>query len=260
MKDFLPHGNQPLASWTRNMANTVSASPGAFGLSAAQAAEYVAVQQAYAEALRVTTDPETRTRPTIAAKDDARAALIALTRRLARIIQVYPGTTDAMRQQLGLTVRKKRARMAAVTIERPTLRVVWAMGSRLTLRVGKVEGLGRARPVGAKGYTWFYYVGEQPPSELGHWSFGGNVLEPTVEVALSGVEPGSPVWFAANWFNSRLQPGPMSTPIMTRVGGGFTGVAPDGTASPGRRITRVVANGTAGSVAEAGEEGMGLAA
>ncbi len=139
-------------------------------------------------------------------------------------------------------------------------RVMSAMGSRLTLRVGKVAGLGRARPAGAKGYTWFYYVGEQSPAELGHWSFGGNALEPTVEVALSGVEPGSPVWFAANWFNSRLQPGPMSTPVMTRVAGGFTGVAPGGTASPGHRITHVVARGTAGSVTGAGEESVGRAA
>ncbi|MEM9415150.1 MAG: hypothetical protein AAGA29_06665 [Planctomycetota bacterium] len=250
MQDYLPHGDQPLASWTRTMAKVVTASPASYGLTAAQATAYDAAQRAYAEALDIATRPDTRTRPAVAAKDSARKTLVALSRRLAGIIQVYPGTTDAMRQQLGLTVRKPRARMAAVPIERPRVAVVAMVGSRLTLRVGKREGVGRARPTGARGYTWFYFVGDKPPVELGGWSFGGNGIEPTAEVVLKDVVPGAPVWFTANWFSSRMQPGPLSEPIMTRVAGGFSGVA--GGAMGNTAVAVVAGGGVSQSDSEVG--------
>ncbi|XAM01410.1 hypothetical protein OT109_08445 [Phycisphaeraceae bacterium D3-23] len=255
MQDYLPHRDQELASWTRGMAKAVSASPESYGVTAAQAAAYDAAQRAYAEALTVATQPQTRTGPAVSRKNTARKTLIALSRRLEGIIQAYPGTTDAMRVDLGLTVRKPRAKMAAVTIERPSVRVVSAMGSRLTLRVGKHGGVGRARPDGARGYTWFYFLGERSPAALGGWSFGGNSIEPTVEVVLEGAEFGAPVWFTANWFNSRMQPGPMSNPVMTRVAGGFAGVVPSA-GSGGKTVVSVVAGSAPGTTADP----MGLAA
>lgn len=227
MKDYLPHQDQQLAQWTARFAKAVTLEPGSYGLTAAQAAEYDAAQRTFAQALVVATQPDTRTVLAVRAKDDAREVLIALSRRLAGIVQVYPGTTNVMRLSLGLTIRKKRVRAVAVTTQRPSVRVVSTLGGRVKLHIGKrageAGGEGRARPTGAKGYTWFYFVGDTHPTSLAGWSFGGNEIDPKIEFTLPGIEPGAKVWFTANWFNNRMQPGPSSPPITTRVAGGWTG-------------------------------------
>jgi len=179
-----------------------------------------AAQQAYASALRVATNPSTRTAPAVQTKNDARKTLIELSRQLVGIVQVYPGTTDEMRTALGLTIRKKRVREVAAPPEAPSLRVGAMIGERVTLHISKREGDGHARPTGAKGYTWFYFAGDTYPETLAGWSFGGNGIDPKVDASLPGVEPGSQVWFTANWFNNRMQPGPASHPIVTRIAGG----------------------------------------
>lgn len=225
MNDYLPHGDQPLQIWTRQFAIKITSSPGSYGLTAAQAAEYDAAQRAFAAALVVATRSNTRTVPAVQAKNDARKVLIALSRRLAGIVQVYPETTDTMRAELGLTIRKKRIRAVAVPPEAPDLQITSTMDGSVKLHIGKREGEGRARPAGAKGYTWFYCVGDVYPESLSGWTFGGNGIDSILEALLPRVEPGAKVWFTANWFNNRMQPGPSSPPIATRVAGGWVGEA-----------------------------------
>ena len=221
MNDYLPHGDSELASWTARFVAKVLPDPGSFGLAAAQVAELDAAQRAFAAALKTATQPVTRTVVAVEQKNMARKALVTLARSAAGVVQKYPGTTNPTRVALGLTIPKKRVRAVAVTIQPPSLWVLATRGAGVTLRVGKREGKGRARPAGAKGYTWFYAVGETYPASLGGWSFGGNGIEAEFEVALPGIVPGAKVWFTANWFNSRVQPGPLCAPIETRVAGGF---------------------------------------
>lgn len=231
MNDYLPHRDSQLRQWTKGFARKVTADPERFGLTAAQAAEYDAAQRAFAAALTVATRPDTRTAPAVQAKNDARKVLIALSRQLAGLVQAYPGTTNPMRTQLGLTIRKKRVHAVTTPAESPRLQIAPTIEGRLRLHIGNRKGEGRARPTGVKGYTWFFWVGDTYPESLAGWRFGGNGIESNIDVVLPGVEPGAKVWFTANWFNNRIQPGPASLPIMARVAGGFTS-AKSGSTTP----------------------------
>lgn len=224
MSDYVPHRDMELAGWATRLANATSAAPGDYGLSEAQAAEYAAAQAAYIQALTFAMQPDTRTKPAVQRKNTAKAELIALARKTVGTVQSYTGTTDAMRVELGINVRKKRSRAAGDTPPSPRVRVVETVGGRITFEVRSGEDDRRRRPAGARGYTWFYAVGETCPQTLAEWTFGGNALEARSQLSLPGdTPPGTWVWFVANWFNGRMKPGPVSKPVQTRVCYAFTG-------------------------------------
>lgn len=226
MGDQIPHGDMDLQGWSAHLVAAVSQEPSAWGQAAWQVAEYEAAQRAYAEALRVALHTATRTSSAIAAKDAARARLITLSRQTVARVQAHPGTTDEMRVRVRITVRKRRVKAVAVTMQRPQVRVESVWGRRITLSIRPGEGNRGARPRGVKGYSLYWAVGATVPTDLKRWTFEGNGIDAEMTVVLPGdLEPRTRVWFAATWLNNRMQPGPVGEPAEARVGFEFTGVA-----------------------------------
>src|SRR5436190_7097051 len=82
MADFLPRRDLAVLSWSGTFAAQLSGSPGSFGISPADVAQYLAKHDALAAAMRLVDKPETRTSPAVALKNQARAELIAEARAL----------------------------------------------------------------------------------------------------------------------------------------------------------------------------------
>src|SRR5205814_710535 len=95
-----------LLAWVTAYSQKITATPTAYGLVAAQATALAAVVTSFTTALSTATNPATRTRGTVAAKDAARTPLVAMARDLARIINAFPSITNQQRIDLGLTPRK----------------------------------------------------------------------------------------------------------------------------------------------------------
>jgi hypothetical protein len=72
---------------------------------AAQATAYGALHDAFVAAYTAANSDATRTPSAIITKDDARVALVANARMLARIVQATPSVTNTQKSDLGLTVR-----------------------------------------------------------------------------------------------------------------------------------------------------------
>lgn len=222
MSDYLPHDDVGLRQWASCFASKTSQDPALYGLTAAQTDAYSVAAQAFVQALRVTNDPNARTPVAITLKNAARRELVAQSRRLAMAVQSYSGTTDMMRLELGLTIRKaKRARMAGVPIDGPAVRVVAVesvFGDQVKLRIGAADRGGR--PATAKGYTLYSYIGSAAPNALSQWTFVCNGVEQRRTVKLpADVPAGATVHFVAHWLNNRMQPGPLGTAVQTRVAG-----------------------------------------
>jgi hypothetical protein len=83
----------------------ITATPTAFGLVAAQATAYAALNDAYATAYLAAQDPSTRTKGQTAAKKTAKQNLIVMASNLAKIIQGTPTVTDQQKIDLGISVR-----------------------------------------------------------------------------------------------------------------------------------------------------------
>src|SRR5688500_7174633 len=96
-RDFYPRPEGEILSFTLNFSQKISVSPGAYGLSVLQCTHYAATYEAFAGQHAIASNPMTATRGARAAKEEARVALEAETRLLARIVRAQPHVTGQMR-------------------------------------------------------------------------------------------------------------------------------------------------------------------
>lgn len=102
---FFRGNDAELYTGSENFSTKISATPTAFGLSAPAAAAYAALNTTWRSAYEVATDPATRTKAAIAAKNEARDPLRQMASDLAKIIDGTSTVTNEQRIELGLNVR-----------------------------------------------------------------------------------------------------------------------------------------------------------
>ncbi|MEM9415894.1 MAG: hypothetical protein AAGA29_10520 [Planctomycetota bacterium] len=213
-KNFIPTRESVLVTWTKSFEQTIAKQPTDFGLTVEQATAYTTAQAAFAAAYQTANEPMTRSPGNIEIKNTAKDALIALTRELVKIIQAYPGTTNDMRRELGVTVPDLDPTPVPPPSETPTIDVLSVDGWTLNVRLHNGESSRRGKPVGVKGATVFSYVGDQPPMSVDDWKFEGNTTKTDTKVVFpTTVAPGTKVWLTAFWFNPTAQSGPAATPV-----------------------------------------------
>src|SRR5262245_13212331 len=119
--DFIPARENELLAWTRNFRDQVSPDPGSFGLTAAQVADYAVLFDSFQAGFANACNPGTNSKSNIAAKNQAKAALKANARMLARIVRATPEVDNAQRSKLGLTVPDPHLTPVQVPSEPPLL-------------------------------------------------------------------------------------------------------------------------------------------
>jgi hypothetical protein len=101
---YIPQGDQGIKSWADNFHRQLDADPGRYGVTSSDVATVATYVDAFKVALRRASDPETRTKPTIAAKDGARAAMLFILRGYAQQIRLNRGIGNAAKLDLGLRI------------------------------------------------------------------------------------------------------------------------------------------------------------
>lgn len=221
--DFLPHRDSLLLAWSAAFSAGITASPISVGLTAAQATAYATLHTAFSTALGAVTDPSTRTRGNVSAKNVARTSLKAQARDLARVVNAFPSITNEQRINLGLTPRKSTIGPINPPTESPVMEVVSANGRTLKLKLHAVGSDRRGKPVGVAGASVFSSLGATPPADIAAWKFEGSTTRTTFDLAFEASVPaGSQVWLTAFWFNPRSMSGPACTPISAYVAGGVS--------------------------------------
>jgi hypothetical protein len=220
--DFLPTREAELVTWSQNFDTRITATPVAFGLTAAQATTYGGLHDAFVTAYNAATSDATNSRSARITKNDAKRALIENARLLAGIVQKFPGTTNTMRSDLGLTVKDAGPTPIPPPAMAPSILVKSGTGNTVRIRmVDPANPTRRARPAGVDGIAVFSFVGPVAPTDQAGWQFEGNTTRTTVDVVFPGTTtPGAKVWFTAFYFNSRKQSGPAAAPISTNLAGG----------------------------------------
>lgn len=217
----MPTTDSGVLNWSANFSSGIAGNPAALGLTPDEATAYAALQSDYATKYAAATDPATRGSATVLAKNTAKKALVAESRKLAMAVTNHPGVTDQQRHDLGLTVRDKELTPVPAPEAPPVLDVVSVHGHTFKLRLHNGESVRRAKPAGVQGATIFSHVGDAPPQDLAAWKFEGSTTKTSVDVIMPGeVAPGSKVWLTAFWFNRKSQSGPACTPVSTHVGFG----------------------------------------
>lgn len=216
---YLPVSDSGLLSWSANFVAQVN-SIGALnlGLTDAEATTYALYQTTYASAYESATNPSTRGTATIQAKNEAKAALVAESRKMAMAATSHLGTTDAQRLALGLTVRDREPTPVPVPETSPTVQITGVDAWTVHLRLKNGQSTSRAKPAGVTGATVFSYVGDTPPVSVDDWKFEGNVTTTITKVVFpDSLTPGTTVWLTAFWFNTRAESGPAAVPVSTKI-------------------------------------------
>jgi hypothetical protein len=217
--DFLPAREAELVVWIGTFKALITANPTTYGLVAGQATTYGTLATNYVTAYNLANADATRSPSNIIAKDDARRLVVANTRLLAGIIQKFPGTTDQMRSDLGLTVPAQRSPIP-VPANPPMLEIKQRVGTTVRLKLHDNVG-NRSKPLGVQGARVYSFVGAQPPVQIEDWVFEGQATRTLVDISFpETTAPGTVVWFTAQWYNPRGQTGPGCAPVSTNIAGG----------------------------------------
>lgn len=213
-----PTGDLKLEAFATNADEKITATPTAFGLVAAQATEYHGLCVDFSARLATAINPATRTKGTIAAKNTAKAALLAKTRELLRIISAHPGLTDQQRADLGMKVRDHIPTPQPTPATRPVITVDTAGHLRL---VDETAPTRRARPAYVMGAFLFMKVAasptEPPPSKPSEAEFAGLTTRTNHTLSLPEGSVGKTLHVLAQWVNARGEPGPVSLVASTLI-------------------------------------------
>lgn len=159
---YIPPKDALFALWAANFSTLLTANPALYGLEAADATAVETANVVFQTAYPIAIDPDTRTVPTVAAKDVARASLEAVVRPLAVRISRNASVTDEAKAGIGVTVRTLVPTPIPVPTEQPSIALVSATSLNQTLSYAVALNTGKAKPFGAVGMEVYRAVGVAP--------------------------------------------------------------------------------------------------
>ncbi len=210
-----------IVAGSANFAALISAAPTTYGLTAAQATTFSALDAALQSAYTAAVEPSTRTPVSVEAKTLAIQNMRANAVLLAKIVYATPTVNDSQLVALGLLPRASRTPVPPPATA-PVIDILSAVGNTVKIRLhADGDSSKRGKPDGVDGAAVYSFVGAVPPTEENAWNFEGITSRTRVDITFPGtVTPGSQVWFTAFWFNERKQNGPAATKVTTNLPGG----------------------------------------
>lgn len=200
----------------------ISASPTSFGLLAAQATAFGALNTSLQSCYTASTNISTRTRGTIAATQQAVKNMRAEAILLSKIIYATPTVTDAQLINLGLLPRPTFAPVPTPT-ESPVLSVTATSGRIVDFKLQRSDAI-KGKPRGAKAANLYSFVGAAAPTDLELFKFEGLSTKNISRIEFpASVGTGATVWLTACWVSDRGYTGPACAPVSFILPGGVGG-------------------------------------
>jgi hypothetical protein len=213
----VPKTDARLAEFSTNFNTRGSADPAAFGLSVLQMAQYSALHEAWISAYRAAAGGA-KSKALVAAKDQAKAALLVVARELYALIQCSPSVSEANKALMGVTVRKNEPTPRNAPELSPMLSLLSVTGRVGFYKISdRAAPMTRRRPANAEGAVILSYAGANPPAvgEPG-WKLEAQTGRTSFQVRFANdIAPGTPCWVVARWYSRRGQYSPACDPVQT---------------------------------------------
>ena len=218
--DFVPPRDSDLLVFSNNFDQKINLLTTAIGLTVPQCTSFTALNDAWADSLATVAGGGNST-PNVILKNQARANLVSGPggiRELVGIIQKFPGTTNAQRAELNITVPDEEPSPIAKPAFPPLLVVRSVSGRAVSLVLSDPQNPSLKRiPDGVEGAIVMSYIGEEPPASSAVCTMQGPVQKTRTAVVFpESVAPGTKVWLTAMWFNRRGV-GPACDPVSTYI-------------------------------------------
>lgn len=216
--DFIPSSDADLLAWSANFNTKLTAAPTSIGLVAGDATAYATLHTAYASALSAATNPSTRTSSTIATKDTARTSLVNKARDLVAIAQAYPGTTNTLRNDFGMTVRDAVPTPIGAPTSKPVVNVERILNAEHVLRIrDEATPTSNAKPDGAIGAEVWMKVGPGEPASIDECDYVGLATRVPYSVTLDAADKGKDAFYIVRYINARGEAGPTSDQVSATI-------------------------------------------
>jgi hypothetical protein len=214
---FLPDRDADLLTWAQSASAFITATPTAYGLTAAIATAFASATSAYSTALEAV-EPGVRSKMNVIAKNNAKAALKTNIRNWAKIVEGTATVTNAQKAQLGLNVRATPSPIPAPS-DPPNLDVVSVAGRTVKIKLHDGTGARRGKPANVRGASVFSFTGATPPASVEDWKFEGQTSKAVLDVPFpTTLAPGATVWLTAFWIGTRMESGPACAPVSVTFG------------------------------------------
>jgi hypothetical protein len=221
MASYMPSKDDALNTWAKNFSALISASPGTYGLMAADASAIATQVNLFSAALTLAKNPATKTKSTVADKNGKRAAMKQVIRQYAAMIKQNQGISDAAKTDLGLIVS---AAIHTVTPP-PSMAPVLALSSDGAMHQkvaisDSTDPKRKAKPAGVQGVVLLAYVGAgTAPATPDQANFKRLATRRTAPLVYGSADVGklATVWGA--YYNPAGELGPMSSPVSLLITG-----------------------------------------
>lgn len=228
---YIPNKDALLVAWSDNFAALITASPTTYGLVAGDAAAINAVNTPWDAAYAAAVAGGTRGPMTVQAKNNARAALLAVVRPYAIQIRNNAGVSDPDKVALGLTVPNTTRTPILAPQSQPLISIVAATPLSHTLRFSDSNSPQlRGKPFGAKACSFVVSygttIGSDPDlaspvaivnSALAVPSSTGLATRQPAASVLPVGQVGKLATYWARWVGIRGDVGPWSLPVAMTV-------------------------------------------
>lgn len=220
---YIPSRDADLDSWSLNFATLITATPLAYGLTAPDAVIIQASVDSWHAAYGVTVDPSTRTPSAIAAKDAARATMLATVRPYAMAINARSATTDEQRSDLGITIRKTVMTPIPAPTTAPALSVSSAIPFATTLLYrDPATPTSKAKPFGVIGVQLWTAIGTVAAIDPSQATFYGVATKSPCVIGFTAPQQGKQCTVFARFVTRGgpggvAQTGPWSAPLTFSV-------------------------------------------
>jgi hypothetical protein len=209
---YIPTKDLAFEAWDLNWSTLLTANPALYGVTAADATNQTALYTAWHTQYLLATNPSTKTKTVVAAKNAARANATAGIRPLAQAITLNNGVSNANKLALGLNLHGSTGPTPIPAPSSfPQLALVAATPGELTFKyTDSSDGVSRSKPAGVLSGLLFALASTTPITNPADLVFRGLFTKQPFAVDTSVFGPAKTVYVAAQWATRTGLEGPWS--------------------------------------------------
>lgn len=212
----MPDTDAALLIWLLNLADKVGLAPATYGVPALLNTSFQGAVESYQSALAAC-DPGERSRSRVTTKNEARDAAKVQARLVTNAVNATPTVTNAMKQELGLNVRKTPQKIGPPT-QIAQMMIGKIVGNSVEVDVRALGTTKRGLPSGTNGLFVLSYAGENPPENPQDWTREGLSGKSRFSVQFTDVTPFQKVWLTCAYFSPSKALGVLCPPVSTYLG------------------------------------------
>lgn len=210
---YIPNRDTDFNDWSGNFSTLITASPGSYGLVAADAVAIAAATATWAAAYASAINPSTRTPTTVSAKNTAKINLLAIDRPYATTISANAGVSSGNKIALGVNPRTSVPAPITAPTTAPVLSLVSAppLQHICRYRDETASPSVKSKPYGVVQIQIFANTSITAITDPALLDFKGVSTKSPFLVAWDSEDRGKQAYYAARWITRTGLVGPWST-------------------------------------------------